>query len=275
MGIKENIKNEDNIGENELLVASFGTSFNSNRKLTIAAVENELEKAFPDFSLRRCFTSGMIIKHIYERDNLLIDDIDAAFKRAVNNGVKNIIVQPTHLMDGIEYHKLLDKLSKYEDSFEKVSVGEPLLMEDDDFKKVMDAVVDDLSEYVDEDTAVCLMGHGTEAESNSVYFKLQKLFINNGYNNFFIGTVEAEPTVEDLLESVKLQGFKRVVLAPLMLVAGDHANNDMAGDEEDSWKSIFEAAGYEVECILNGIGSVPAIQQIYVEHALKAKKNLR
>ena len=268
---KDNTRNQDEIGDNELLVVSFGTSFNDSRRLTIGAVEQKMDDTFgEDYSVRRGFTSQIIIDHVKRRDNVTIDNLEEALERAVDNGVKTLIVQPTHLMNGYEYNELTETLAGYADAFEKVSVGEPILTSDEDFEKVMKAITEATAEYDDGQTAICFMGHGTEAESNGVYAKLQQLLTENGYDNYYVGTVEATPSVEDVLELVKACEYTKVVLEPLMIVAGDHANNDMAGDEEDSWKSIFEAEGYEVECILRGLGELPAIQDILVEHAQAA-----
>lgn len=266
----DNVRNQDEIGENELLVISFGTSFNDSRRLTIGAIEDALEKALPDYSVRRGFTSNIIIDHVNKRDGILIDDVDAALKRAVDNGVKNLVVQPTHLMNGLEYNDILDEVAQYSDAFENVVFGEPLLTSDDDFKKVEQAIVDWTKEYDDGETAICFMGHGTEADSNGVYQKMQDMLTADGYENYFVGTVEATPTLDDVLAKVQAGEYKKVILEPLMVVAGDHANNDMAGDEEDSWKSVFEGAGYEVECLLRGLGENEDIRQIYVEHAQAA-----
>lgn len=266
----DNIRNQDDIGENELLVLSFGTSFNDNRRLTIGAIEDSLEKAFPEYSVRRGFTANIVIDHVNRRDGFLIDDVEAALKRAESNGVKTLVVQPTHLMNGFEYNDLIKEVGDHADSFDKVVFGEPLLTSDDDFKRVEQAVVDWTKEYDDGKTAICFMGHGTEAESNAVYQKMQDLLTADGYTNYFVGTVEAAPTLDDVLAAVKKGGYERVVLEPLMVVAGDHAHNDMAGDEEDSWKSAFEAEGYKVECLLRGLGENEAIRQIYIDHAQAA-----
>ena len=271
----DNIRNQDEIGENELLVLSFGTSYNDSRRLTIGAIEEALEKAFPDYSVRRGFTANIIIDHIERRDGIHIDDIDEALQRAVDNGVKNLVVQPTHLMNGLEYDELVEKVGNYSDAFDKVVFGEPLLTSDDDFKRVENAIVDWTKDYSNEKTAICFMGHGTEAASNSVYAKMQDLLTADGYTNYFVGTVEAAPTVQDVLEQVKAGGYEKVVLEPLMVVAGDHANNDMAGDEEESWKSIFEAEGIEVECLLRGLGENEEIRNLYVEHAQAAIDSLQ
>lgn len=269
----DNTRNQDGIGENELLVLSFGTSFNDSRRLTIGAIENDIEKAFPDYSVRRGFTSNIIIDHVKNRDGISIDDIDESLRRAVDNGVKNLVVQPTHLMNGIEYDELSGKIADYSDAFGKVAIGEPLLTSDEDFKKVEKAITEWTSEYDDGETAICFMGHGTEAESNQVYTKMQDMLTADGYKNYFIGTVEASPSLDDVKNAVKAGNYKRVILQPLMVVAGDHANNDMAGDE-DSWKTAFENEGYEVECLLRGLGENEAIRKIYVEHAESAVDSL-
>lgn len=266
----DNVRNQDEIGENELLVVSFGTSFNDSRRLTVGAIENAIEKAFPDYSVRRGFTSQIIIDHVKSRDNVAIDNVGEALERAADNGVKNLVIQPTHLMNGLEYRDLVNEAAEYSDAFEKIVIGEPLLTSDDDFKAVIQAITEATAEYDDGETAICFMGHGTEAESNQVYSKMQDMLAEAGYKNYFIGTVEAAPTLSDVLALVKKGEYKKVVLEPLMIVAGDHANNDMAGDEEDSWKSAFEAAGYEVTCLVRGLGEMEGIRQLFVEHAQEA-----
>ena len=194
--------------------------------------------------------------------------------RAVDNKVKNLVIQPTHLMNGLEYTDLVNEVAEYSDAFEKVAVGEPLLTTDDDFKAVIKAITEATAEYDDGETAICFMGHGTEAESNQVYSMMQEMLTDAGYKNYYVGTVEASPTVEDVLAAVQAGGYKKVVLEPLMIVAGDHANNDMAGDEEGSWKKTFEDAGYEVTCLVRGLGEMEAIQQLFVEHAKAAVESL-
>lgn len=267
----DNTRNQDEIGDNELLVVSFGTSYNDSRRLTIGAIEQAIEDAFgEDYAIRRGFTSQIIIDHVKKRDNVSIDNLEEALERAVDNGVKNLVVQPTHLMPGLEYNEMVDAIAGYADSFESVSVGRPILTSDEDFEKVMEAITEATAEYDDGKTAICFMGHGTEADSNRVYAQMQQLLTDNGYANYFVGTVEATPSVEDVLALVKEGDYTRVILEPLMIVAGDHANNDMAGDEEDSWKSVFEAEGYEVECLIRGLGELPAIQDILVDHAKEA-----
>ena len=270
----DNPRNEDGIGENELMVVSFGTSFNDNRRLTVGAIEAAMETAFPEWSVRRGFTSQIIIDHVKSRDGEVIDNVTEALERAVANGVKTLVVQPTHLMDGFEYNDVVTELASYADAFENIAIGAPLLTSDEDFQIVMQAVVDATAQYDDGETAICFMGHGTEADSNGVYAKMQQCLSDAGYANYFVGTVEAAPTLEDVLAAVQAGSYKKVVLRPLMIVAGDHANNDMAGDEEDSWKSAFEAAGFEVTCEIKGLGELEAIQQLLVAHAQDAIDSL-
>lgn len=265
----DNIRNQDGIGEKELLVVSFGTSYNDSRRLTIGAIEAAIESAVEGYSVRRGFTANIVIDHIQRRDGILIDDVDAALKRAADNGVKTLVVQPTHLMNGFEYDEIVEKIANYSDAFDKVVIGEPLLTSDDDFKRVETAITDWTKDYDDGETVICFMGHGTEAASNQVYAKMQNMLSEDGFKNYFIGTVEAAPTLEDVMAQVKAGGYKRVVLQPLMVVAGDHANNDMAGSE-DSWKTAFEDEGFEVVCLLRGLGENEDIQKIYAEHAEKA-----
>ena len=266
----DNTRNQDEIGEKELLVVSFGTSFNDSRRLTIGAIEGALEEAFPEYSVRRGFTSQIIIDHVKERDGAVIDNVKEALDRAVKNGVKTLVVQPTHLMNGFEYNDLMEELAQYADAFDKISVGDPLLTTKEDFETVAKAVVNATAEYNDGKTAIVFMGHGTEADSNEVYAQMQSVMEAIQAENVFIGTVEATPSLDDVLAMVKAGDYTRVVLEPLMVVAGDHANNDMAGEEADSWKSVFEAAGYEVVPVLRGLGELEDIRALYVHHAQAA-----
>lgn len=266
----DNTRNQDEIGEKEILVVSFGTSFNDNRRETIGAIEDAVEAAFPDYSVRRAFTAQIVIDHVKDRDGVAIDNVTEALDRAVANGVKTLVVQPTHLMNGIEYEELTQTLAEYADAFQTVAVGEPLLMSDDDFDAVETSITDATAEYVDGETALVFMGHGTEAESNAVYARIQEDLTANGFADYFIGTVEAEPTLEDAMAKVAEGEYKKVVLSPLMIVAGDHANNDMAVD----WKEAFEEAGYEVEVRLNGLGSIEPVQNLVVSHVQAAVDSL-
>ena len=263
-------RNQDDIGERELLVVSFGTSYNDSRRLDIGAIEEALAEAFPKWSVRRAFTSQIIIDHVYDRDGEVIDNVHEALERAVENGVRMLVVQPTHLMNGLEYEELMGELASYADAFESVSIGAPLLSSGEDFDAVADAIVDATSEFDDGRTAIVFMGHGTEAASNIVYEQMQNVLRDKGMANYYIGTVEAYPDVHKVLAYVAEGDYRRVVLRPLMVVAGDHANNDMAGDDEESWRSVFETAEYKVQCVLEGLGSVEAIQELYIAHAKAA-----
>lgn len=262
----DNPRNQDDIGQRELLVVSFGTSYNDARRLSIGGVEDALQTAFPDWSVRRAFTSQIVLDHVKARDGVSMDNVSDALDRAAGNGVRTLVVQPTHLMNGFEYQELAEAVQDRAATFDGVAIGAPLLTSDDDFQRVADAVVSSTAEYDDGQTAICLMGHGTEAASNGVYEKIQSFF-PTGY---YVGTVEASPSVEDVLSALRDERYTKVVLMPLMIVAGDHANNDMAGDEPESWKSVFEGAGYEVTCVLRGLGELEAVQQLFVEHAQAA-----
>ena len=253
-----------------MLVVSFGTSYNDSRDKTIGAIENAFAEAYPDYEVRRAFTSQIIIDKLKERDRLEIDNVEEAMKRLVADGVKEVIVQPTHVMPGFEYNDVVDEVKPYETMFDSLIVGQPLLSEDADFETLVKILAEETKEYNTEDTAVVWMGHGTEHEANTTYTKLQETFTAAGYDNYIVGTVEAEPTLEDVIAAAKELGVKKLVLSPLMIVAGDHANNDMAGEEEDSWKSILTKEGFEVECVLRGMGEYKGVQQMFTDHVKKA-----
>ena len=293
---KDDPLNQDDIGENELLVVSFGTSFNDSRVADISGVEKKLQEAYPDWSVRRAFTAQIIINHVQARDDEKIDNMEQALERAVSNGVKNLVVQPTHLMHGAEYDELVDAVNNYKDKFETVTVAEPLLGEvgsdaaavNDDKKNVAEAITaeavktagyDTLDAAKEDGTAFVFMGHGTSHSAKVSYSQMSAQMSELGYENVFIGTVEGEPeetACENVINNVKEAGYKKVVLRPLMVVAGDHANNDMAGDDEDSWKSQFEASGAfdKIDTQIAGLGEIDAIQQIYVDHTKAAIESL-
>ena len=293
---KDDPLNQDDIGENELLVVSFGTSFNDSRVADISGVEKKLQEAYPDWSVRRAFTAQIIINHVQARDDEKIDNMEQALERAVSNGVKNLVEQPTHLMHGAEYDELVDVVNNYKDKFETVTVAEPLLGEvgsdaaavNDDKKNVAEAITaeavktagyDSLDAAKEDGTAFVFMGHGTSHSAKVSYSQMAAQMSELGYENVFIGTVEGEPeetACENVINNVKEAGYKKVVLRPLMVVAGDHANNDMAGDDEDSWKSQFEASGAfdKIDTQIAGLGEIDAIQQIYVDHTKAAIESL-
>ena len=289
---KDDPLNEDNIGENEILVVSFGTSFNDSRAEDIGGVEKALQAAYPDWSVRRAFTAQIIINHVQARDDEKIDNMDQALERAVDNGVKNLVVQPTHLMHGAEYDELTEAVENYKDKFESVKIAEPLLGEvgadetaiNEDKAAVAEAITaeavktagfDSLDAAKEEGTAFVFMGHGTSHTVKISYSQMQTQMEQLGYENVFIGTVEGEPedtACEAVIEKLKNAGYKKVILRPLMVVAGDHANNDMAGDDDDSWKSQFEASGVfdSIDTQIAGLGEIDAIQQLYVAHTQAA-----
>ncbi len=263
-------RNQDGIGENELLVVSFGTSYNDSRRLTIGAIEEAMEEAFSEYGVRRGFTSKMVISHIEKRDGEKIDNVEEALDRARENGVRRLVVQPTHLMDGFEYNELAEAVSARAGDFQEVSIGKPLLYDEEDLEAVAGIMISDTKGFDDGNTAICFMGHGTEADSNKVYGMMLEKLREQGAENVFVATVEAAPSFDDLLEFVRAGGYERVVLQPLMVVAGDHASNDMAGPDDDSWKSMLEKEGYEVVPVLRGLGEIEGIREIYVDHARKA-----
>lgn len=256
-----------------ILAVSFGTSYNDSREKTIGAVEKAIAQANPDYEVRRAFTAQTVIDILKERDNIETDNVDEAFERLVNDGVKTLVVQPTHVMSGYEYDDLIAAVDTYKDKFDKVSIGAPLLTSDDDYSRVADALIEDTKSYSNEETAIVFMGHGTEHSANATYAKLQQIFDSKNAGNYFVGTVEATPSLDDIVAAVKAGGYKKVVLQPLMVVAGDHANNDMAGDEEDSWKTVLTNEGFEVECVLKGLGEIEAVQNIYSDHVKDAVNN--
>lgn len=253
-----------------LLVVSFGTSYNENRDLTIGAVEQAIEKAYPQYEIRRAFTSHIILDILKERDQLEIDNVKQAMERLIADGVRDVVIQPTHVMPGIEYDGVIAQIGAYRERLHSMKVGRPLLVEDRDYDTLIAALAEETAPYNTSDTAMVFMGHGTEHAANATYPKLQQKLNQAGFHNFFIGTVEAEPTVEDVLAEVRKTNAKKVVLLPLMVVAGDHAHNDMAGDAEDTWKAVFANAGYETQCVLKGLGQYPAVQQMVVDHVADA-----
>ncbi len=286
--------NQDEIGENEILVVSFGTSFNTSRVQDIGGIEKAIAEANPDWSVRRAFTSQIIINHIQARDDEKIDNVEQALDRAVANGVKNLVVQPTHLMHGAEYDDLVEAVEAYADNFDSVKIAEPLLGQvggdateiNSDKEAVAKAVVaeavattdyDALDVAAEDGVAFVFMGHGTSHTAKVTYSQMQTQMDKLGYDNVFIGTVEGEPeetSCENIIAAVKDAGYTKVVIRPLMVVAGDHANNDMAGDEDDSWKSMFTADGSfeSVDCQIAGLGEIEDVQKIYVAHTADAIK---
>ena len=291
---KDDPRNQDEIGEKELLVVSFGTSFNDSRVADIKSIEDALQEANPDWSVRRAFTAQIIINHVQARDGEKIDNMEQALDRAVANGVKNLVVQPTHLMHGAEYDEMCEALKAYADKFENIAIAEPMLGEvgsdatviNSDKEVVAKAVVaaaladgnyESLEQAKDAGVAFVFMGHGTAHVAKVTYSQMQTQMSNLGYDNVFIGTVEGEPeqtSAESVIEAVKAAGYTTVVLRPLMVVAGDHANNDMAGSDDDSWKSMFEAAGLETLCQISGLGGIAEVEQLYVAHTQAAIDSL-
>lgn len=294
---KDNPLNQDGIGEDEILVVSFGTSFNDSRAEDIYGIEKAVQAANPSWSVRRAFTAQIIINHVQARENEKIDNMDQALERAAANGVKNLVVQPTHLMHGAEYDELSAAVKKYEDKFESVVIAEPLLgkvgkdasVVNEDKQAVAVAITKaavesagfaSLSDAEKDGVAFVFMGHGTSHTAKVSYSQMATQMAKLSYGNVFIGTVEGEPEeteCENVIQAVKAAGYKKVILRPLMVVAGDHANNDMAGDDDDSWKSMFVASGAfdSVDCQIEGLGRIPSVQALYIAHTAEAVKSVK
>ncbi len=294
---KDDILNQDGIGENEILVVSFGTSFNDSRAEDISAIEKAIQKANPDWAVRRAFTAQIIINHIQAREGMPIDNMEQALDRAVANGVKTLVVQPTHLMHGAEYDELSAAVASYADKFDSVRIAEPLLGEVGKNASVINADKEAVAKAVtaaalqsagyasaeaaaEDGVAFVFMGHGTSHTAKVSYSQMATQMAKLGYDNVFIGTVEGEPEeteCEAVIDAVAEAGYSKVILRPLMVVAGDHANNDMAGDDDDSWKSMFTASGLfeSVECQIEGLGRIPAVQELYVAHTAAAVKDVK
>ncbi|MDO4301181.1 MAG: sirohydrochlorin cobaltochelatase [Clostridia bacterium] len=264
-----------NADENKkaVLVVSFGTSYNESREKTIGAVEKKIADAFPDYDQKRAFTSQIIIDKINDRDGEKIDNVDEAMQKLVDEGYGTVVVQPTHVMNGEEYDEMKELTAPYENKFKSIKYGTPLLTSSDDYEKVIKAIAAETPQLEDKECAVVFMGHGTEHFANATYSALDYRFKSMGYDNAFVGTVESYPDLDKIKTDLANYNPKKVVLIPLMIVAGDHANNDMAGDEEDSWKTQLKKEGYEVECIIKGLGEYSGIQDMFVEHCNAAISN--
>lgn len=253
-----------------VLVVSFGTSYANTREATIGSVEKEIAETFPEYEQRRAFTSQTIINKLKERDGLEIDNVEDAVKKLIAEEYGTVVVQPTHVMNGEEYDEMIEIIKPYEKEFVSIQYGKPLLSSSEDYFEVADTLSKEIPQVDDKDCAVVFVGHGTEHFANSTYAALDYRFKDLGYDNVFIGTVEAYPDIEKVKKDVATYGAKKVVLCPLMIVAGDHANNDIGGDEEESWKTIFKKDGYEVEVVMKGLGEYDGIRKIFAEHCKTA-----
>lgn len=257
--------------EKGLLVVSFGTSYQDTREKNIAVLEEALKQAHPDRIFYRAYTSGMIRKKIKEDENVFIPSVNQALEQMIKEGITDLLVQPTHIISGIENDIMKEEILKKKEAFSNVLIGRPLLEIEEDYEIAVKAVLSDLQKEIDieqENTALVLMGHGSEHEANASYGRLQKEFLKTGHN-IYVGTVEGTPDIEDVRKALKEKAYEKVILIPFMIVAGDHARNDMAGDEEDAWKVLLKKDGYDVTCMLKGLGESPAIRNIFVEHSRK------
>lgn len=261
----------ENTKRKGLLVVSFGTSVNETREKTIDAIETDLKNAFPEYALYRAWTSGMIIRKLKKRDKIQIDTVSEAMERMLADGIRQVVVQPTHVINGIENDQMIADVRMYEDRLEDLRFGTPLLTSEEDSAAVIEAVMEEFSDLKKEE-ALVFMGHGTTHYANSIYAALDYKFKDMGYENVFLGTVEAYPSMETLMKLVRAHGAKQVTLAPFMVVAGDHARNDMSGEDDSSWRRRFEAAGFPVNCVLKGLGEYKGIRRIYTRHVQDAIK---
>lgn len=253
-----------------LLVVSFGTSYKENRKITIEALESDLRQQFPERKFYHAYTSGIIRKKIEQEEKLTIPSVAEALQQMIADGMEDVLVQPTHVIDGIENHRMKDEVQAAAQHFQNIAIGKVLLADENDYEKAVTALMGTMSEVANEKTALFLMGHGSAHRANDCYQRLDDIFHRMGYQQVFVGTVEALPDLEAVLHRIDGLDYKRIVLQPFMLVAGDHAHNDMSGDDEESWKEKLEKTGYEVVVNLVGLGELKGIRDIYVEHAKKA-----
>ena len=272
VAVEANSQEADATDENKkaVLVVSFGTSYNDSREKTIGAVEKKVAEAFPDYDQKRAFTSQIIIDKVAKRDGEKIDNVTEAMQKLVDEGYGTVVVQPTHVMNGEEYDEMRELIAPFEKNFVSIKYGQPLLTSSDDYATVIEAIAKETPQLQDKTCAVVFMGHGTEHFANATYSALDYRFKALGYNNAFVGTVEGYPDLDKIKADLANFKPKKVVLIPLMIVAGDHANNDMAGDEEDSWKTQLKKEGYEVECVIKGLGEYSGIQDAFVEHCKEA-----
>lgn len=252
-----------------ILVVSFGTSYNDTREKTIGAIEKRIAEKYPSYDIRRAFTSKIIIKLLKDRDGVFVDDVTEALEKLFRQGYEYVVIQPTHVMNGFEYDELMADARRFEGRFRKMTFGKPLLTSSRDYEEAVLSIVGETSD-IDKDTAAVFMGHGTEHYADSAYAALDYRFKALGYDNYFVGTVEGYPDIDDVASFIKRSGYKKAVLRPFMIVAGDHANNDMAGDDDSSWKSVLERAGCRVECRLKGLGEYDGIQNMFLKHVEKA-----
>ena len=263
--------NEKNTGKKAILVVSFGTSYKETREKNIDVIEKEIAKEWPDWEVRRAFTSGMILNVLKKRDGIHINNVIEAIEELIEEGFTKLVVQPTHILNGDEYEKMINHIEPFKDKFAMLKIGAPLLSSSDDYEIVCLAINYSFGTFMS-DEALVLMGHGTGHYADSAYAALDYRFKALGYPHVFVGTVEGYPSLEDIMPAIERYAPKKVTLLPLMIVAGDHATNDMAGDDEDSWKSKFINKGFEVECFLRGLGEIPVISKIYISHIKKAMK---
>lgn len=263
------MKQEKHMEKRAILLVSFGTSHNDTRIKTIDAIERDVADAFPDYVVYTAWTSKMIIEKIRQRDHVHVHTVKEAMEQMNSDGITHVTVQPTHIINGIENDRMKEDAMAYKDRFSSLLFGMPLLSETEDSFRVIQVLMEELGKP-DTDTALVFMGHGTTHYANSVYALLDYQFKDMGYDNVYIGTVEAYPSMENLKRMIKEGGYKKIILTPFMIVAGDHAKHDMAGGRKDSWKCQFEELGYDLSCLMKGLGEYKGIRSLFLRHIRQA-----
>lgn len=253
------------IRKKAILVVSFGTSHNDTREKTIDVIEQTIQEAYPAYAIYRAWTSNMIIQKVIQRDKVINFTVTQAVEEMLKNGITEIIIQPTHVINGIENDFMIKDILQFEHRFDSIRFGAPLLTTTQDSLDVIKALMDEYS-YLVKNDALVLMGHGTTHYANTVYAALDYMFKEQGYPNVFVGTVEAYPSLEVIIKQLKKQNLKSITLVPFMIVAGDHAKNDMASDKEDSWNTQLCEQGYQVCSVLKGLGEYQGIRNIFLRH---------
>lgn len=273
-GCDEFIENKNN-KKKIIIVVSFGSSYEQTRKKTIEAIENKIINRFYDYKVKRAFTSQVIIDKLHKRDNIKIDNVNQAMKNLIDirSDVEEIIIQPTHIINGFEYEEMIETVKQFESKFKLINYGKPLLSDNEDYKQLVEILLSESRKYNKKNTAIVFVGHGTKHNANFVYIKLDKFFKDKSYLNYFVGTIESNPSLNDIIKQIDKLDVNEIVLFPLMIVSGDHVINDISSDEKGSWKNSFESKGYKVKCILKGLGEYSQIQDMFVKHIENAKSS--
>lgn len=245
-----------------ILVVSFGTSYEITRRKTIEAIEKRIAEEFKEYKVYRAFTSKIILRKL-KKQGLHVNNVIEAMEQIKKDGIEQLIVQPTHMIHGIENEIMCKEVLEYEGEISSIGLGKPLLSAPWDYQELAHIIKDTYK--VADDEVMLLMGHGTAHYANASYPAFEYTLKQEGISNILVGTVEGYPSFEDAYENLKKLNKKKVCLVPMMIVAGDHATNDMAG-ADNSWKSKLEDDGYEVRCVMTGLGEIRNVQDMYIKH---------